>query len=293
MDNGYYYSRDGQRFGPVPVGQLRQLAAAGQLRPTDLIWTQGMPTWEPASKAQGLFPAGAAASAQASPPQPSEPPPHPTGTSGTRTAGDNARQLGAQAKEAAVAAGTDALKALKALLRNPVGGMREAFDLLGPGRAMVVGIVFAVMFYVCVLIGARIMFGPIIGHFSHGEGFGLYLRLAFLALVPIGTAIGGCAATRAIFKGQGDVKSDIFIAGASLLPAGVGILLMALLGLLNAEISTVVMIFAFTTAILMLYSGCTTIQKIPEAATTLAVPLMLAADFIVLEIIIKSMASPL
>src|ERR1700730_18600490 len=55
MDPGYYYSREGQRFGPVPGEQLKQLAAAGQLQPDDLIWKEGMANWIQAARVKGLF----------------------------------------------------------------------------------------------------------------------------------------------------------------------------------------------------------------------------------------------
>ncbi len=52
----YFYTQNGQA-APVPVSgdQLRQMAASGQLVPTDMIWKEGMPTWLPASSLKGLF----------------------------------------------------------------------------------------------------------------------------------------------------------------------------------------------------------------------------------------------
>jgi protein phosphatase len=41
MIDRWYYTHAGQTFGPVETGRLRQLAAAGQLSPTDLIWPDG------------------------------------------------------------------------------------------------------------------------------------------------------------------------------------------------------------------------------------------------------------
>src|SRR6267154_965691 len=55
MDPGYYYSREGQQFGPVPGEQLKQLAAAGKLQPDDLVWKEGMANWVQASRVKGLF----------------------------------------------------------------------------------------------------------------------------------------------------------------------------------------------------------------------------------------------
>ncbi len=41
MIDRWYYTHAGQTFGPVETARLRQLAAAGQLSPTDLIWPDG------------------------------------------------------------------------------------------------------------------------------------------------------------------------------------------------------------------------------------------------------------
>ena len=51
------YQIDGQEHGPLDTKQLRQLARTGKLRPTDLIWREGLKGWVPAGKAKGLFPA--------------------------------------------------------------------------------------------------------------------------------------------------------------------------------------------------------------------------------------------
>jgi serine/threonine protein phosphatase PrpC len=41
MTDRWYYTHAGQTLGPVAAVRLRQLAAAGQLLPTDLIWPEG------------------------------------------------------------------------------------------------------------------------------------------------------------------------------------------------------------------------------------------------------------
>jgi hypothetical protein len=72
--NEWHYMRDDQQVGPISGAQLRQLANTGQLRPTDLVWKEGMAEWSPASRVKGLFgvpnpatPAAAAAPASARP----------------------------------------------------------------------------------------------------------------------------------------------------------------------------------------------------------------------------------
>jgi hypothetical protein len=52
----WYYMRDGERHGPVAAGVLRELAARGQLRRTDQVWSEGQTAWVPAANLRGLFP---------------------------------------------------------------------------------------------------------------------------------------------------------------------------------------------------------------------------------------------
>jgi hypothetical protein len=56
-DSQWYYALNGQQQGPAPFERLQQLAAAGQLRGGDLVWTDGMPNWQPAQSIPGLIPA--------------------------------------------------------------------------------------------------------------------------------------------------------------------------------------------------------------------------------------------
>lgn len=56
MAQEWYYTKDGERQGPVTSKQLKHLANVGELRPTDLVWTEGKDDWKPASIVKGLFP---------------------------------------------------------------------------------------------------------------------------------------------------------------------------------------------------------------------------------------------
>jgi hypothetical protein len=55
MADLWFYAQNGQQKDPVPSSQLRQLASAGSLRPTDLVWKEGMANWVPANQIPGLF----------------------------------------------------------------------------------------------------------------------------------------------------------------------------------------------------------------------------------------------
>lgn len=76
MSDHWYYARGGQQFGPYTPVQLRQLADAGQLLPSDQLWSEGMGVWIEASKASLLFapqPGAPAPQMPAGGPYPSQP----------------------------------------------------------------------------------------------------------------------------------------------------------------------------------------------------------------------------
>src|SRR5687768_3887589 len=56
----WYYAVGGNQVGPVGSDELKRLAAAGELKPTDLVWRDGLSDWTAASKIGGLFAAAAA-----------------------------------------------------------------------------------------------------------------------------------------------------------------------------------------------------------------------------------------
>lgn len=57
----WHYSRNGQKHGPVSSPELQNLARKGLLTPEDLVWKEGMESWQKAGRLKGLFPAVATA----------------------------------------------------------------------------------------------------------------------------------------------------------------------------------------------------------------------------------------
>jgi hypothetical protein len=51
----WYYAKNGERQGPVSSAQLRQLAQAGELLPTDMVFKEGGTQWVAASTIANLF----------------------------------------------------------------------------------------------------------------------------------------------------------------------------------------------------------------------------------------------
>jgi hypothetical protein len=66
-----FYTRDGDiNSGPVSSAQLKALARSGKLRPTDMVWREGMAKWTPGTKVKGLFnPVGQSVPAKKQPAQ--------------------------------------------------------------------------------------------------------------------------------------------------------------------------------------------------------------------------------
>ncbi len=54
MEKQWYYTIDqSDRQGPVPESELRSLMAAGTLKPSDMVWSEGMADWASAGSALG------------------------------------------------------------------------------------------------------------------------------------------------------------------------------------------------------------------------------------------------
>jgi hypothetical protein len=69
-------------------------------------------------------------------------------------------------------------------------------------------------------------------------------------------------------------------------PAAIFFLASRILTVANAEVVFVIFVFAVTTTILILYSGFTTLQRIPEAVATLVVPLVIVVGMYACKIML-------
>ena len=55
MTAEWYYTSNNEQRGPVTWAKLRELASIGMLKPSDLVWTDGMDEWVKARQQDGLF----------------------------------------------------------------------------------------------------------------------------------------------------------------------------------------------------------------------------------------------
>jgi hypothetical protein len=213
-------------------------------------------------------------------------------------AGGVATPLSQQLKSEMKARSLDAWQGVKLFAKSPVGGLPESFALFDDRRAIQVGIVYAIMYELAILLGALIfksraeaMLGGIlpvrqlIGELTAAQLF----QLLFLGLVPFASLIGACALARAIFHGKGKFAGDVYTAGAVLLPTGFLVLLASLLGAANFEVIAILFLFALTYSILILYAGCSRIGTISEAGAAPAVPIILLLSAWITKIIVTAL----
>ena len=74
----WHFGQGEEQHGPVPLEELKQLVASGQVQPTDMVWNADMPDWLPAKDVAELFrsrtPASKAAAEHRLPPLQNNPP---------------------------------------------------------------------------------------------------------------------------------------------------------------------------------------------------------------------------
>ena len=66
----WYFAKDGQQIGPVPVEALRTRYAEGEMKKSDLVWREGMSDWRPLADVDELLPLLAATAAPKNIPPP-------------------------------------------------------------------------------------------------------------------------------------------------------------------------------------------------------------------------------
>jgi hypothetical protein len=190
---------------------------------------------------------------------------------GTTFAAPRGAAGAAVAGERMKAASADAFSAFKTFAGNPVGGLADAYTALGPAKALGVGLTFGAVFAVCLLLS----FYRVVPEFLRPTGVGGFLKLVVVAVIPFVSMFVATIAVRSVFRGEGSVGSDSFLAGASLLPFGLIALVATILGAENWNVIQFLAIFGISVTILMLFTGLTRMYKISERMATIAVPIML------------------
>ena len=195
-----------------------------------------------------------------------------------------AKTTPSEISDKAKVASRSALTAFKLFATNPVGGLPSAFENLDSRGARDVGIIFSVIFALCVVVGTYMAL-PSWGK-PNIQGI---LGLLILGAIPPAAIAGVSALARKALKSRGSFESDVFIAGAALLPIGFVVFLTGILGMGNIEVVAILAAFAGCYTILMLYSGCTQVSKITDAKAAAIVPVMLLLSAWLCKVVFAAM----
>ncbi len=165
-----------------------------------------------------------------------------------------------------------AWKVLKAVVINPMEELPTVFRALTQRQALETGLIFAGLFDLCAVIGLYLM----LPRWAGQPGFGDILKLLLLGIVPSAAITGASFLARKAFRGSPEsIEADVFVAGVSLLPSGLMLLVAGILGMANIEVVALVSVFALSYTILILFTGCTRISGIPQVRAVPAVPLII------------------
>jgi len=161
-----------------------------------------------------------------------------------------------------------AITALKTFILNPTGGLLPAFASLNKQEAIAVGIVFAIIADLCFVIGSYLGWRDLLNQPT-------ILKLIIVGIVPFVSLAITSAIARGVFRRSGSFASDLFLAGASLLPLSFLIILSGFSSFLPDNTMLILSVFTSCYTILTLYSGCTQICNLSEKAAAFIVPVML------------------
>lgn len=274
----FYVDAQGNQAGPVSQDQLLSFARAGTIKGETLVWKEGLANWMTLAET-GLL-AGQPPSAGAD------------SKSGRRG---------------------DGLTALKDFLLDPVGGLPPLCDSLGNTGSLALGLVFCVVFDLCVIIAALLanldaghvtpwqglLFGqqakvvapgglaPAAAAPTPADKIALLWKIAVTAVLPLASLTVAILVIRLITGGRGFLGYDVLIAGATLLPVGLLLPIVFLIGDHNPEIAIFLVLLSSCLAILILNSGFTRVLRLSDRGAILAIPATLLLDLYLSKEVMK------
>ncbi|MDQ1269966.1 MAG: hypothetical protein QG618_1275 [Thermodesulfobacteriota bacterium] len=176
----------------------------------------------------------------------------------------------AQTKEAT----SQAIKALKILSRDPIGGQSEALKNLGQSNALRAGIVLVVIFSIsCFLLGHSIVSeSQEVGQYMGGMA-GTYFKLLLFSLIP-SASVFVCffLIMKLISQEKEEISTCIYTTGVSTLPLAVLFFCIKIFGLSNFELLSAIGIFCLSTTFFLINSSMQDIYKLSTQKSFLITP---------------------
>ena len=162
---------------------------------------------------------------------------------------------------------------------------------LGPQRALGAGIVFGLVFALCVTVA--IAMSPLYKWLLFIQDF-VAVKVFFFSLVPFVTLIAAAFTSRKVAsRVDTGITGDVFMVGAALLPLGlcvlIGVLIGGIIGWDNIEVIWFLGFLSTCVTILMFYSGNIGIAGLTDRAATIAVPVMLVLSAWLTKVVFKAL----
>jgi Yip1 domain len=230
-----------------------------------------------AESAPEVSPADDSASQDQSSPESVEQESDASPTSGQSQTFDKGKELGQKALGSAKEATTNAVKAIKTVLTDPMGGQKKALEQLGETKALSAGIFFMVIFSLAAfLVGFSSLKATLLMADTEASvGFVNTAKLLLAALIPAVALWAGFLAIQKIFKGQGTFNGNIFLTGICLLPMTIAFLACWILGSKNLELVALFGFFGFSITVLLINSAILSVLKLSTRKAVLLTPTLL------------------
>lgn len=169
----------------------------------------------------------------------------------------------------------NSFKTASMYLFNPQGELHSAFVRLSDSQALAVGIAYGMVFDICAAIATTMTMSQLVNTSSLLSINPDWIHLLILNAIPffVLAFLGGIV--RLLMGNAGNIVADTFIAGTSLLPLGLSLVLLPIISFSHPIIVTSTLIFGIFYCILTLYTGCTQIFNLPEGQASFVVPLMI------------------
>lgn len=186
-----------------------------------------------------------------------------------------------------------------------VGRFAETFENMDKAGAAWFGLICAVISNVCLAFGLRLIFQHLAGVFQAFTPFAPPVmpgnplspdiddipgareiislwKLIVVAFTPWLAIAISCTLARKLFGGEErHLEGDVFVAGVTLLPFSLLILLTGAVGYGNWEVLAMLYIFALCYTILLLYRGLTTVSGIRDMAAAFCVaPVIMLSGYL-------------
>lgn len=263
----WYAGVSGQRVGPFDLDEMLRKLSAGQVATGDMAWRPGMAQWariQDIPEIMRLYQGGGGSP-------------------------DVLIQGGRAAYERGREATRTSFQTLKRFFLSPAEGLAPALHSLPAASIASVGAVFVVCYLLCFGVVA------VMSDAHKVLGFEMWVKSAVVALMPIAGLMAAFVVYRALFHLPQHLSSDLFVAAATLLYAGMFVLISTIIERLFAKGSTpyVVLIglavFTLCYMILTILTGLTKILRLPEKSVGYLLPISILASGGLTYLVVRSM----